>query len=569
MFRNILGRSGENSKGRGMVATPVRRRSLSFLGSIVFISRQTVIFLCIGLGGSGCEQSVAESAPAPLSKVAALTPLWEELPLDRLEEVMVPPEEGPKLAPLSLATRVFAEPSLQSEKTGYLRLGARVARSEQEVSRADCPGGWYAIRPLGFVCAGERATVNLEHPLARAVAREPDRARAMPYSYAFVRAIAPNYLRVPKTEEQFASEMRLERHLRNWKKLTTTWDSLEVGANDVPLNDRGAAQGKIPKHAITRGMSQRFGGNGTDAVPWWLKDGRQIPNVSSFQAPAYAVMANRIQRHAGVALIDSFVAGPEAQERRFAVTTDARILPADKLKADSGSPFHGTELRDQGLPVAFARRPNSTFWSIEGNDFEALDKLGKRQFVPLTGKVKNVRGIRVVEARNGKWLRSADLHVAAKPRELPWFAHKKERWIDISIVNQTMVLWEGDRAVYATLVSTGRDGLGDPKKTLSTPQGVFRIRRKHVTTTMDSDVADKEFELRDVPWVMYFKGGYALHGAYWHDDFGRTRSHGCVNLAPIDARYAFEWSLPDVPAHWHGAYASEKMGKGTILRIGR
>ena len=63
--------------------------------------------------------------------------------------------------------------------------------------------------------------------------------------------------------------------------------------------------------------------------------------------------------------------------------------------------------------------------------------------------------------------------------------------------------------------------------------GTFRVYQKHITTTMDSSVADHEFELRDVPWVMYFKGSYALHAAYWHDDFGHVRSHGCVNLAPI------------------------------------
>ena len=48
-----------------------------------------------------------------------------------------------------------------------------------------------------------------------------------------------------------------------------------------------------------------------------------------------------------------------------------------------------------------------------------------------------------------------------------------------------------------------------------------------------------DFELRDVPWIQYFASGYALHGAYWHDVFGIARSHGCINLAPIDARYVF------------------------------
>jgi lipoprotein-anchoring transpeptidase ErfK/SrfK len=109
--------------------------------------------------------------------------------------------------------------------------------------------------------------------------------------------------------------------------------------------------------------------------------------------------------------------------------------------------------------------------------------------------------------------------------------------------------------------------LGEPGKTLSTPRGTYRIYQKHITTTMDSDVADHEFELRDVPWVMYFKGGYALHGAYWHDDFGRTRSHGCVNVAPIDARFAFEWATPEVPRHWHATYSSDVTNQGTLVHI--
>jgi lipoprotein-anchoring transpeptidase ErfK/SrfK len=187
--------------------------------------------------------------------------------------------------------------------------------------------------------------------------------------------------------------------------------------------------------------------------------------------------------------------------------------------------------------------------------------------VPLTGKVKNSAGVRFVETSDGKWLRSKDLKVAPQPSKLPWFAKGKTRWVDISILSQTLVLYEGAKPVYATLVSTGRDGIGDPNKTLSTPTGTFRIYQKHVTTTMDSNVADSEFELRDVPWVMYFKGGYALHAAYWHDDFGRLRSHGCVNLAPIDARYIFDFVSPDTPDHWHASYTGEALGQGTLVHI--
>jgi hypothetical protein len=494
-----------------------------------------------------------------VSQAALATDPWAQVP--------VPPANGPKLAPIRMSVKIYSRPERTSETLGYLRVGSRLARSEQPVSTTGCADGWYAVRPVGFVCVGDDATTKLDHPILRAIQVEPDRSRPMPYHYAFVRAIAPNYLRIPTKAEQFQYEMRLERHLRNHKKLGHKWDELNVGANDVPLDSRGLAMGKIPEHAEALGESQRFGGNGDDKVPWWLTGERKIPNLSSYNAPAYAVIADRVKRHAGVALIGTFVADENAQSRRFAVTADARLIPADKLKADSGSPFHGMSIAEVGLPVAFARVDSANFWKANGQELERGEKLGFREFVPLTGQVRSIRGVRMVEARNGLWLRSSDLKTAAKPSSLPTWARKGKKWIDLSILSQTLVLWEGDRPVYATLVSTGRDGLGEPGKTLSTPQGTFRIYQKHVTTTMDSEVADHEFELRDVPWVMYFKGGYALHAAYWHDDFGRSRSHGCVNLAPIDARYVFEWTAPEVPEHWHGAFTSAAIGEGTVVYI--
>jgi lipoprotein-anchoring transpeptidase ErfK/SrfK len=486
---------------------------------------------------------------------------------DDFSHVPVPPENGPKLVPVAMTVPIRARPEPGAQVIGYLRAGARVSRSEQPVTRRECPDGWYAVRPVGFVCAGPDVTVQLDHPVARAIQVEPDRQKPMPYKYAFVRAIAPNYLKIPTKAEQFQYEMGLERHLRNYEKLKDKWDALDVGANDVPLDEAGVAIGGIPDHALPMNLSERYGGNNDDRIPWWLAGGRRIPNLSSFKAPPYAVIAGRVKRHAGVALIGTFVSGPESGGRRFAVSTDARLLPADKLKADSGSPFHGYDISKVGLPVAFTRTDKVSFYRFEGGRFTKDAPAAFRQFVPLTGTVKNYGGERWVETRDGRWLKSAELRTIPKQRTLPPWARKGTRWIDISIINQSLTLWEGDRPVYATLVSTGRDGLGEPGKTLSTPTGQFRVYQKHVTTTMDSDVADHEFELRDVPWVMYFKGGYAIHGAYWHDDFGRSRSHGCVNLAPIDARYVFFWASPSVPEHWHGAYAGEPLEGGTLINI--
>jgi lipoprotein-anchoring transpeptidase ErfK/SrfK len=55
-----------------------------------------------------------------------------------------------------------------------------------------------------------------------------------------------------------------------------------------------------------------------------------------------------------------------------------------------------------------------------------------------------------------------------------------------------------------------------------------------------------------VPYIQYFQDGYALHAAYWHDQFGQPKSHGCINLAPLDARWLFFFTKPDLPLGWHG-----------------
>jgi L,D-transpeptidase catalytic domain len=525
---------------------------------------------CFGLVTAiGCLAACSQSPSSAAPQQQQANELHKDLGIDRLMAIPVPPEDGPKLAALTLAAPVYAAPEATSEKIGYLRIGAKVARSAEPVSRAGCANGWYAVRPVGFVCADSAATTDLDHPLVRAVNVEPNRAWPMPYRYAFVRAIAPNYTRVPSHDEQLNHEMRLDRHLRNWKKLRHEWDKLEVGANDVPLDASGLALGAIPDHATPLDDSQRFGGSGADTVPWWLEGGKRlIPNISTFQGAANGVMAGRIKRHAGVALIGTFLSGEKHNERRFAISVDARLLPADKLKADSGSPFHGSSLREVGLPVAFARKAGAMEWKLKDGELVQGERLQWREMVPLTGKSQRLGGVMVLQTRAGGWVRSDDVKSAKKPNQLPWYAKGDRRWIQVSLTSQTLVLWEGENPVYATLVSTGRDGLGDPKTTLSTPQGNFRILEKHVTHTMDSTAADSEFELRDVPWVMYFHGGYALHAAYWHDDFGRPRSHGCVNMSPIDARYVFEWSSPEVPAHWHGVDAGETFDKGTIVQIG-
>ena len=157
-------------------------------------------------------------------------------------------------------------------------------------------------------------------------------------------------------------------------------------------------------------------------------------------------------------------------------------------------------------------------------------------------------------------------HIAVAQR--PKAVAEDEPWLDVDLSEQSLVAYEGDTPVYATLISSGRvDPNGDPDSEFATPTGEFRIRSKHLTATMDGDHAvDGPYSIEDVPYVMYFELAYALHSAFWHNSFGRPRSHGCVNLAPEDARWLFHWTRPHPPQGWHGVYPEHEKD-GTFLRI--
>ncbi|HEY5926654.1 MAG TPA: L,D-transpeptidase, partial [Kofleriaceae bacterium] len=98
-----------------------------------------------------------------------------------------------------------------------------------------------------------------------------------------------------------------------------------------------------------------------------------------------------------------------------------------------------------------------------------------------------------------------------------------------------------------------------------TPTVITRILTKHERADMTSDGEDV-YSVADVPWTMYYDGNYALHTSYWHDGFGGPRSHGCINLAPRDARRLYHWSSPDVPPGWSSVYGDADT-PGSLVRV--
>ncbi len=110
-------------------------------------------------------------------------------------------------------------------------------------------------------------------------------------------------------------------------------------------------------------------------------------------------------------------------------------------------------------------------------------------------------------------------------------ASKGVRWIDVDLTHQLLAAYEDQKLVRITSISTGLPNT-------PTPAGQFHIWIKLRADTMSGP----GYHLPNVPYVMYFHGGYGLHGTYWHSNFGQPMSHGCVNLPTEEAEWLFNWA---------------------------
>ncbi|MFQ6014778.1 MAG: LysM peptidoglycan-binding domain-containing protein [Anaerolineae bacterium] len=128
----------------------------------------------------------------------------------------------------------------------------------------------------------------------------------------------------------------------------------------------------------------------------------------------------------------------------------------------------------------------------------------------------------------------------ASPPSPPKSTASGKKWIDVNISTQTLTAYQGQTSVYTARVSTG-------VARYPTVTGRFAIYHKLRSQTMRGP----GYYLPNVPHVMYFYRGYALHGTYWHNNFGRPMSHGCINLSKADAKWLFDWSSLGTPVVTH------------------
>jgi lipoprotein-anchoring transpeptidase ErfK/SrfK len=134
----------------------------------------------------------------------------------------------------------------------------------------------------------------------------------------------------------------------------------------------------------------------------------------------------------------------------------------------------------------------------------------------------------------------------------------EDKLIRVSISDQKLTAFEGEKSVFETLVSTGvhTDGPTTNGIPTDTPIGRFRIGNKMPSRHMGDGTLDPDiyaYELPGVPWNMFFVStGVAFHGAYWHNNFGYRMSAGCVNLRPEDAKWLYRWTTPTMQSdEWY------------------
>jgi len=482
---------------------------------------------------AGASKAADGSDPAATLPAALIDDGSDDLPDLEPKDVEPAPAPGPKkdvpvLASTARETWVFAEPRWNSRKLGYLRAGAVVERRAKPAGWSSCPDGWYRVEPKGYVCAGPMASLDVNNPVVVASSKRPAKD-GLPYVYAMGRFPPPPfYTRLPSHAEQQKAEPDLVNALR-----------------------KATALARDPSFVAPPPA---------DPLPPFLAGGAMLPPLANtFRAPD-ATTAGKARIRSGFALLGTY----EHDGRKWGMTTDLTLLPLDRVRIVKPSAFHGITLDDAtSLPVVFARSKHAFRYTLtESGGLGHGEPVAHREAVPITGAVRKWNGTLYYEAKDGTFLSSEQTVKVEKFKKAPAWATAGRKWIDVSILRQSLVAYEGEKPVYVTLVSTGADGIGDPKKTHSTIQGAFLIHTKHTTVTMDGDSAGDEFDFRDVPFVQYFTEGFAIHAAYWHDEFGTPRSHGCVNVAPIDAAWLFGWTDPVVPEGWHAALS---LKRGTLV----
>lgn len=214
-------------------------------------------------------------------------------------------------------------------------------------------------------------------------------------------------------------------------------------------------------------------------------------------------------------------------------------IPTSYLKDVNSivSDFTGVFLPEEALPYTLAWALVDIYASpepgIEGKEEGEPEDQIKRYDMLKIYATEVRSGFDWFQIGHNQWIHQH--HVA---RILPLTsipeAVNTDLWFGIDLYEQVLTMYRGEKPVFATLVSTGL-----PR--WPTYEGTFNIFLRAEREDMTwGKVGDDYYFIEEVPWTMFFDGGRALHGAYWHDGFGYRRSHGCVNINITDAKWFYD-----------------------------
>ncbi|HEU5077242.1 MAG TPA: L,D-transpeptidase [Polyangiaceae bacterium] len=460
-----------------------------------------------------------------------------------------PPTAGEKRVwAASRAAWIYAKPRLTPNGLGYLRAGASVRLSTGEPVRGPgCANGWYAVEPEGYICADQRTAFEPNRFVKSMQLARPT-SGPLPFKYALSNH-APMYRRLPTPEEWQHEERFLG----------------EPGSfGELSWGNRGHE-----KLAIRRAIEP------SGATPVFFADGG---SVSQLRAPA--VLRRMIPLGSMLAYTRSF----EHAGRTWLFSADGTLVPADRVRPFRESSFEGVQLDGTlRLPLAWVRsEPEPRYVRTERGTFEATSgHWPVRSPVPLAAEPSiGFRGDQywrtLQNTADGRpsFVRAGKASIVGALEKLPWGIDADEKWIEVSITRGVLVAYRGRTPVFTTLVSPGAGGVPvkgrDHVKYSTTPMGRFRVTFKHLAQDMSPDQGeDRRFWIAEVPYTQYFDPPFALHVAYWHENFGDPMSAGCINLSPRDGKWLFEWTGPRLPTGWNGVAPSALGGKGTLIIITR
>ncbi|MEZ4440759.1 MAG: L,D-transpeptidase [Polyangiaceae bacterium] len=481
-------------------------------------------------------EPVATSAPPPAPAPVVTAPV------DPPPPAAVPPspaDDRPRVYAPEGLVRIYDQPDRDAPVIGAMRAGQSVVLKDTTLRQENtdkrlyqCDSGWYPVEPRGWVCVGGPTHATLDGKDPRVIASRaalPDLTKDYPFHYG-VSVGTPQYLRIPTKAEQLQSEPDLASYLQN-----------------PPADDpsKGGAVDRTPA-------------------------GEPPPaDFLAYQASAKPALLHEQEAYEGYKI--SWTRQFDANGRTWLLTPDMTLVPKDRVRQKPLPTLKGVDLRlhpEMKLPLAFFWLEDS-FKYREGADGklqQTEEVIPRHSFVEATMNQRKGPGGIYWQMRSGDWIRYQDVTMI-RPREARLEGvGPEEKWVEVRVTWGYLIAYEGDKPVYVTAMSPGVDGIAN--RAHATARGRHNVDWKMFSGDMSGRDKGKDWFVDEVPWVQYYKGNYAFHGAWWHNDFGRPKSHGCVNLSPPDAHFLFQWMDPAIPEGWYAVsvYYPHVVGTKILIR---